>query len=456
MITISFKLREAKQKDSETGRPVTPSREKETPVYMIFGYGWNKSNAGGKASYKPVVYSTGLKIKPQFWNNKESKPYYRAKQVKNFAYSNFNTRLDNIEAGAKEVYNEFQAKGILPDPVTLNAAFKKELRGTPTETPQDNEKLTLNQYIEKYINDIETGQRLTEKKTIFSKGFIRTFKNFRTCFNEYQENENIRLDYDKITMDFYDEFVKYFTLKGYAPNTIGRLIKQLKIVMRAARDHGLHNNTEIDRRKFKAITVEVHNIYLSEEELRRFYELDSSKLTPLQIEARDIFLIGCYTAQRFSDYSRISKKHIKENIIELIQQKTGEKVFIPIRPELKQILQKYDYSAPKTYEQKVNARIKEVGKIAEINETIVTEKIKGGLKVETKQPKYELIKTHTARRSGCTNMYLAGIPTLDIMQVSGHKTEKEFLKYINVTKKETAVSLAAHPYFSGNHLKAVV
>lgn len=64
-------------------------------------------------------------------------------------------------------------------------------------------------------------------------------------------------------------------------------------------------------------------------------------------------------------------------------------------------------------------------------------------------PKYELIKTHTARRTGCTNMYLAGIPVIDIMKISGHKTEKEFMKYIKVSKLETAQNLSRHPCFTG-------
>ena len=133
-------------------------------------------------------------------------------------------------------------------------------------------------------------------------------------------------------------------------------------------------------------------------------------------------------------------------------QKTKELVVIPIRPDLNLILSKYNYNLPKTYEQKVNKYIKEVGKQAEIKEIIHTETIKGGLTVKAATPKYELIKTHTARRSGCTNMYLAGISTLDIMKVSGHKTEGEFLKYINVTKEQTAMNLANHPYFMGTHL----
>jgi hypothetical protein len=62
-------------------------------------------------------------------------------------------------------------------------------------------------------------------------------------------------------------------------------------------------------------------------------------------------------------------------------------------------------------------------------------------------PKYKKISTHTARRSAATNMYLASIPTIDIMKITGHKTETIFLNYIKVSKEETAKNLTNHPYY---------
>jgi hypothetical protein len=77
----------------------------------------------------------------------------------------------------------------------------------------------------------------------------------------------------------------------------------------------------------------------------------------------------------------------------------------------------------------------------------VIEQTKGGRKVVYKRLKYEMIKTHTARRSFCTNAYLTKMDTLDIMALSGHKTETDFLKYIKVKGKERAKRLAEHEFF---------
>ena len=140
-------------------------------------------------------------------------------------------------------------------------------------------------------------------------------------------------------------------------------------------------------------------------------------------------------------------------VIDLIQQKTSERVIIPIRPELDEILKKYNYEVPKSFEQKINERIKEVGQLAGITETVIIEENKGGFKVKKDVSKNELIKTHTARRTGCTLMHLAGVQTIDIMKISGHKSERELLNYIKVGKEETAQNLSEHPYFIGSHLK---
>ncbi|MBQ2017970.1 MAG: tyrosine-type recombinase/integrase, partial [Alistipes sp.] len=104
---------------------------------------------------------------------------------------------------------------------------------------------------------------------------------------------------------------------------------------------------------------------------------------------------------------------------------------------------------PKAYEQKVNKYIKEIAREAGIVDKVEVSYVENGEKKSHLVEKCELVKTHTARRSGATNMYLAGIPTIAIMKITGHKTEKEFMKYIKITEEQTAMELMNHPYFAG-------
>lgn len=312
---------------------------------------------------------------------------------------------------------------------------------------------SLSDYIARYVREMESGERLNIHKLRYGLSTIKNYKGFVIQFDEFCKAMHKRYDFGDIDLKFYDDFVAYFTAKDYSINTIGRHVKELKIIMRAAREEGLHDNGLIESRKFRVLTAEVENIYLTESEIRAIAEVDFDGDKHKSI-ARDIFLVGCYTAQRFSDYSTINEGNIRtldngQKVIDLKQQKTGNKVVIPIRVELQAILDKYENRLPKAYEQKVNKYIKDIAREAGIIDMVEVSYVENGERKSHLVEKCELVKTHTARRSGATNMYLAGIPTIAIMKITGHKTEKEFMKYIKITEEQTAMELMNHPYFAG-------
>lgn len=165
-----------------------------------------------------------------------------------------------------------------------------------------------------------------------------------------------------------------------------------------------------------------------------------------------MFLCGCYTAQRYSDYSRIKSEHIKKVSknkyrLEMITKKTESLVKVPLKPIILEILAKYDNNLPKTYETKVNKYIKEICKKAEINQSVEISTFVNGKKLSEFKPKYELVKTHTARRTGATLMYLNGIQPVDLMKITTHTKIATLLKYIKVSKEETAERISDNPFF---------
>lgn len=119
------------------------------------------------------------------------------------------------------------------------------------------------------------------------------------------------------------------------------------------------------------------------------------------------------TVQRFSDYSTINEGNIRtlesgQLVIDLKQQKTGNHVVIPIRPELQAILDQYGNRLPKSYEQKVNKYIKEIAREVGITEKIEVSYVENGEKKTHLVEKCDLVKTHTARRSGATTHSACG------------------------------------------------
>ena len=90
----------------------------------------------------------------------------------------------------------------------------------------------------------------------------------------------------------------------------------------------------------------------------------------------------------------------------------------------------------------MNEYLKEIGRLANLSEDVTLFQKKGMTRTQKKVNKFELITFHTARRSFATNEYLAGTPTHTIMAITGHRTEKAFLTYIKVTRRQFARQLS--------------
>ena len=191
---------------------------------------------------------------------------------------------------------------------------------------------------------------------------------------------------------------------------------------------------------------------MTKEEIKKLTNFDFSENPSLE-HAMDIFLIGCHTGQRVSDYNGLLKSDIEvidgHNFIKIQQKKTDNFVHFPITEEIKRIMKKYDNDfPPKLSEPVLRRNIKNACSKVGFEEMIKVSYTKGGKLVEKEVPKHTLIKTHTARRSFCTNHYIDGKPIQNIMLFSGHKTEREFFKYIRIEKKQEALAVLKSGFFN--------
>lgn len=98
--------------------------------------------------------------------------------------------------------------------------------------------------------------------------------------------------------------------------------------------------------------------------------------------------------------------------------------------------------------QHINYGLKEIGKIAGLDEQVEKRSTKGGQSKTETFKKYELICTHTGRRSFCTNAYRAGVVAQDIMTISSHKTERSFMLYLKLGESQKAEKIGEHPFFN--------
>ena len=282
-------------------------------------------------------------------------------------------------------------------------------------------------------------------------------------------------DFNDINMDFYYAYNAFLKKKNYNINTCGKCIKELKTVIAAAQSEGHHSNQIWRDNRFKGNRVEVDSIFLTREELDKIMAVDMSKFSPAHEQARDIFMIGVWTAQRVSDYNYIQKEDFNtlvKNVLReeddpdhpgekkawverqeitflnIRQQKTGAKVAIPCNSALKAILEKYDYQVPHLPDQVINRYIKDIAQAAGLTDLVEIESTKGGTPKTEKIEKYKLIHTHTARRTGATLMYLDGIDIYDIMKITGHTSPKMLKKYIRADSLQVVEKLTdKYDYF---------
>lgn len=286
------------------------------------------------------------------------------------------------------------------------------------------------EFIEKFMVSAE--KRL-------SANTIRSYKTSIKNLKNYEKHAKIRLDWHNIDMDFYhdyyDYYINYLDLKM---NGFGKIIKLLKTILNDATEQGYNDNKIYKSKNFKVVKENVDNIYLNEEELDNLISLDLSHDQKLE-KVRDLFYVGCYTGLRFSDLGEVNYSNIKGNMLHIKTQKTGASVIIPILKELKVIIDKYKANLPKPYTNQVmNRYLKELGQLAGLDDSFNTYNNKGTGRVKSTFKRWELVSTHTARRSFATNMYKRGIPTLSIMTITGHSSEKVFMGYIKISGEENA------------------
>lgn len=401
-----------------------PNSKKETLIYLNFYY-----------NYKRFKYSTGEKIHPKFWNETA----HRAKETKQFReYPEFNARLDKFENGIKTAFRKLLNDGIQPN----NTILKEALEGELSDNIYQGKKLTLLNFIENYIE---------ESKAHKKEGTVKVYTTAYRYLKKYSSYLNKEIDFHSIDLEFYNQYISFLSLEHkLAANTVGKHIKTLKTFMNEATDRGYNTNLEFKKRKFKTVREESDSIYLTLEELEKFEKLDLSASPRLE-KVRDLFLIGCYTGLRFSDFTQIKPENIitEKSIIQVRTQKTGERVSIPLHKTVKKILAKYDNMLPKAYTNQVmNRYLKDVASLAGLKETVETTITRAGKVEKTPSKKFDLVSTHTARRSFATNLYLADVPSISIMKITGHRSERSFLQYIRVTQEQNADKLVNHPFFN--------
>ena len=217
MASATFVLKEPKSKDN-------------TIVYLLFRY-----------QSQTLKYSTGQKILPKFWNFENQ----RARETKQFKqYPEVNALLQKIEDKVFDAYRKLVTDSVVPTIDKLRAELKRKLLVGELSKKND------------FILFIQDSIKNSTKRP----NTVMSYTNTLNHLIKFKEKYKRELTFDTIDMAFYDQFMKYCLQKNYATNTIGNLIKIIKVFMNEAFDKKLTTNLEFKSRRFKKVEETAENI----------------------------------------------------------------------------------------------------------------------------------------------------------------------------------------------------
>ena len=363
---------------------------------------------------KQHAYQTKIKIDREEWDLKIQRPKARRGAIGN-ANRNITHELNEYQKkydDLKQYYKESLTKEIV----------KKEF-DEYFQLAQVSKTLNYSDYFQIYIEQKRESQSV-------QKDSWQKYTRIHTTIMELQKKNKTTYYLSSFDGAFFMEFIGYLrSEKDISDNTLRRKLGFFKSFLNWCVRNGYSVNSI-----FKEITIkprETSHVALSEKDLK---VLENLELNEVKSYYRDLFLIGVYSGQRFSDYKRFDKKFIEGNNIVIRAKKTGQFSYIPLNNKLKRLLDKYDWLFSTISSQKFNDHIHEICRIAGFTETVVRERFYGNKKISEDIPRYKLISSHTARRTFITISEHRGVSHSLIMKVTGIRSLKTLENYIKIDK----------------------
>jgi integrase len=392
----------------------TPKAEK-SPVLCLCSHNGKRTK----------VY-TGISIATKQWDAEEQKA-----KIRDYSTGTaINDLLQSIASRLEAFLMDCRIKGFIPSDNDIRAVIEPE--------QAEDKSLTFWEAWKTYATDKGDtsnpgGSHAMKKKLAAIEGRLKKY-----------EAGNQPLTFESLTVTVMEKieahFIKFEKLQN---STVAKHLSFLKSFL-----HWCIKREITDNSKWQKFTVsnppDKLKVVLTSADLQKIKAFNHPEKKYL-LNVRDLFLIGCYTGLRFSDFTRIAGQHLKPDnefagrgegyVLRIRQEKTDGLVEIPLTDESLTLCRKLIAGEIRLItNQKMNEYLKELCRLSGIDEAFETDEFRGKLKISKTVPKWQLIGTHTARRTFATNLLIQGVPAEIVMQYTGHKDYKSFQKYVNVPK----------------------
>lgn len=411
-------------------------------------------------SIKGVRYltSTGYKIAPAKWDPDKQQARRGTSNAGGMTWAVINAALARISEHFTTLENEYILSNAQPDIDALKSEYARVF-GRKRSTPSDDKHApTMWEYYDMFVADRSVANQWTHATHEKFAALKKHLSGWRSDLSF--------ADFDDAGIT---SFICYLRdVKQQKNSTIGKQFGFLKWFLRWATLKGYNNNTAYQTFTPKLKTAQKQVVFLEWDELMRVfaYEIpDDGVVVTLHDAngraytktvhasnglkiARDIFCFCCVTSLRYSDANNLKRANITGDAITITTIKTSDTITIELNKYARAILDKYanadlgGYALPRITNQRMNLYLKELCELCQINQPITRTYYRGTERIDETLPKYELIGTHTGRRTFICNALMLGIPAEIVMKWTGHADYKSMKPYIDIANKAKAKAMS--------------
>ena len=410
---------------------------------------------------RPLHYTTGYWVQEESWRDEKiidaetgekkrilqvKKNKYAIKDKKSIAYNFVNNDLRLIETTLFELSKKYD------DSITTSTVkeiLDVKLNKAKNQVPDEDE-------VDKSLWGLF---ELFTKEPSVSEGRRVIYRNSFNNFKRFEDSRRRKIKFEDCTPRLIAEFEEFLKNDDDSDGKYDHLhprqrprkkglntrIKILKILACffkwADKNYGIGVNPftsyKIERESFDT------PICLTKEERDALYDYQPSK--PYLERVRDMFYVQCCIGCRVGDFFTLTKANLKKKgtVLQYVPQKTIRETSrvcnVPLTPKVQSILAKYDMPdgsiLPFISPQKYNDYIGELLQEAEIDRKVM---VVNRVTFEAEQkPLYEVITSHSARKTFIDILMKKNISESVISSMSGHvKGSKAFHRYYEVDDKQ--------------------
>lgn len=421
-----------------------PKDVKPTNIYLVF-----------RIYEKQYKISLGVKVRPAYWNKQLSQaiisPTLCQMEIKNNMV--VNQKISEILFA----YNNFLNYICTQNIVNIQECINKFFMATRKK---------------RTIKKMFASARLTQalNNAPIKESSYRIFKGTLDDFCAFLKKNNLNeLSLEELTFDILNDFKAFLFSKKETHKYTGEKVSLQNNTVKTSMSRlaTLFGYCDFESKELSKVLSSIkifkqdeNQVYLNEEEINILMNIElEDKLSII----RDLFIFQLSIFQRWSDVEQNLGKRIfiENNTITIIQKKTGKKVVVPVDERAKAILEKYNYVLPAVSYRTVEKELKNICKKCGFNQEIECVELRNNEEYRYTVHKYQMIGTHTGRRTAITNALKNDISAQIIKKVSGHTTDESFAKYNRMASEDAAQFILAHKNpskttgnISGNDLNA--